>query len=315
MSQLLFDLTNSPHPAVARLANRIRNAVVRRHNPDVRWSLAGRALIVPLSHDLPWARRHFPNYAGNLLRVAIFLRRHDSGLRMADVGANVGDSYLITQPGTGDRYLLVEGAERYFRLLVRNVGGDPGVTCVRALLSDRSSAEAGGMVVEGGNAIVVAGAAGEGSAFDTLDAVLQRHADVTPLNLIKVDVEGYDGRVLRGARTTLSADAPVVLFEHHPHLVRAAGDDDCAVFADLAALGYGPMILYDNRGFLLGTLDPGDATRLAELVSYARQQDGYYYDVIAFPSRRAADRDMFLREEHAFYATLEGAAGERAPCA
>jgi FkbM family methyltransferase len=313
MSQLLFDLTHSRHEVVARLANRVRNAVVRGHNPDVRWSFAGRTLTVPLSHDLPWALRYFPNYAGNLLQIATFLRHRDGRLRMADVGANVGDSYVTTRPQAGDRFLLVEGAERYFRLLERNVGGDPGVTCVRALLSDRASAEAGSMVVEGGNAIVVTGAAGAGSAFDTLDAVLRRHADVAPLNLIKVDVEGYDGRVLRGARATLSTDAPVVLFEHHPRLVRLAGDDDCALFGELAALGYGPMIVYDNRGFLLGTLDPVDVARVAELVSYARQQDGYYYDVIAFPSRRAADRDAFLREARAFHAALEGAAGERAP--
>ena len=307
MSQLLFGLTNSRNDVVARLANRLRNAVARRHNPDVRWSFEGRTLTVPLSHDLPWNRRHFRNYADNLFRVAAFVRRRDGGLRMADVGANVGDSYLITRPERGDRYLLIEGAGRYFRLLMRNVGNDPGVTCVRALLSDRSSAEAGGMAVDGGNATVVTGAAGEGSAFDTLDAVLRRHADLAPLNLVKVDVEGYDGRVLRGARATLSADAPVVLFEHHPRLIRAAGDDDCALFADLAALAYGPMIVYDNRGFLLGTLDPGDVARVAELASYARQQDGYYFDVIAFPSRRAADHDAFLGEERAFYATLEGA--------
>jgi FkbM family methyltransferase len=313
MSQLLFDLTHSRHEVVARLANRVRNAVVRRHNPDVRWSFTGRTLTVPLSHDLPWALRYFPNYAGNLLRIAAFLRRRDGGLRLADVGANVGDSYVTTRPQAGDRFLLVEGAERYFRLLERNVGGDPGVICVRALLSDRASAEAGSMVVEGGNAIVVTGAAGAGSAFDTLDAVLHRHADLAPLNLIKVDVEGYDGRVLRGARATLSADAPVVLFEHHPRLVRLAGDDDCALFGELAALGYGPMIVYDNRGFLLGTLEPGDVASVAELVSYARQQDGYYYDILAFPSRRAADRDAFLREERAFYATLEGSTGEQAP--
>jgi len=296
MLQWLFDLTLAPPGALPRLAHRVRRRLTRVWNPEVRWSLEGRTLAVPLSHDFAWNRGLFPGYTDNLHRVAAFLRARDGAVGFIDVGANIGDTYLLTRPAPGDRALLVEGAAHYFGLLVRNVGRDPGVTCVRALLSDRESAAAGGIVYEGGNARIDPTVGGD-SAFETLDGVLARHpGSVTP-TLIKVDVEGYDVRVLRGARGLLSTHAPVVMFEHHPRLIDAIGDDPAVVFADLAALGYGTLLVYDNFGALLGTLEPRDLEGIARLIETARRRDGYYHDLIAFPERRAADRKAFLAAE------------------
>jgi FkbM family methyltransferase len=315
MHQLIFDGIHSSNWLLARAFNRVRVTLARRPDARVRWRLGGRELVLPLSHDLAWYRRCFPTYSDNLRRLARFLRGRDGALCMIDVGANIGDSWALTEPAPQDRYLLVEGEPEFFELLTLNTTATAGVTCVPVLLSDRPTVAPLGMVIVAGNARVDVAAATGNRVFETLDHVLDERPVFRAANLVKVDVEGFDGRVLRGGRALLAGAGPVVLFEHYPRLIRAAGDNDCALFTDLAGFGYGPMILYDNRGFLLGTLDPGDVGHVAELVSYARQQDGYYYDVIAFPSRRAADRDSFLREERAFYAAIEGAAGERTPCA
>lgn len=306
LDQLLFDLCTARPRLLARAANRARLAAVARSNPDVRQRLEGRRLLVPLSHDLAWNRMWHPLYTDNLRRAAAFVRERDGALRLVDVGANVGDSYVLTRPAPGDTAVLVEGAERYFRLLERNVGGDAGVTCVHALLSEEAGAPAATMAIEGGNAYVAEGAGHAGARFETLDEVLERCSGFGPSNLVKVDVEGWDGRVLRGAVRTLATAAPVVMFEHHPRLVAEAGDDDRRVFADLAAAGYGPMLVYDNRGWLLGTLDPRDAERTGELVRIARERDGYYYDVLAFPAARESERAAFEVEERAFYSKFPG---------
>ncbi len=306
MLQWLFDLVNArPTSIVGRLAQRVRMPLSRVHNPDVRWTFEGRTIRVPLSHDLGWNRGHFPGYTDNLRRLAAFVRARDGALRMIDVGANVGDTYLLVRPAPGDRFLLIEGAERYARLLERNVGGDPGVVCVQALLADRPSEQSGAMVYEGGNARLDARGAGS-ARLETLDRVLARHPAFGPANLIKVDVEGFDGRVLRGARELLARDGPVVMFEHHPRLIDAIGDDAEAVFGELADLGYGPLVVYDNFGALLGTLAPRDAAAVRGLTAAARERDGYYHDLAAFPERRAADRDAFLAAERADPAAAPG---------
>jgi FkbM family methyltransferase len=298
MLQWLFDLTLARPGPLPRLAHRVRHRLTRAWNPEVRWAFEGRTLTVPLSHDFAWNRGLFPDYTDNLRRVAAFLRARDGTVGYIDVGANVGDTYLLTRPAPGDRALLVEGAARYFGMLVRNVGRDPGVTCVRALLADRERAAAGGIVYEGGNARVDP-AVSSGDAFETLDGVLARHPGAVRPTLVKVDVDGYDGLVLRGARRLLAAHAPVVMFEHHARLIDALGDEPAAVFADLAELGYGALLVYDNFGALLGTLDPRDAQGIARLIETARVRDGYYHDLIAFPERRAADREAFLVAERA----------------
>jgi hypothetical protein len=56
-----------------------------------------------------------------------------------------------------------------------------------------------------------------------------------PVALIKIDVEGHEGAVVRGAAEVIGRDAPVVVFEYAPQLLRAASQ---APFRWLAEHGY-----------------------------------------------------------------------------
>jgi FkbM family methyltransferase len=56
---------------------------------------------------------------------------------------------------------------------------------------------------------------------------------------LKIDVEGAEGSVLRGARRTLSTDpAPTIFLELHNDMVRRAGADPLDTVAELEQLGY-----------------------------------------------------------------------------
>jgi len=68
---------------------------------------------------------------------------------------------------------------------------------------------------------------------DTLDHQLE---GAGPVALVKVDVEGHELAVFRGARRTLSEDSPVLLFECEArHLTKHTMED---VFGFLEGLGY-----------------------------------------------------------------------------
>ena len=310
MFQYILDRSLDPDFARARLARAVARRVARVHDPLVRYSLNGRALALPLSHDLPWNIRVHPTYSDNLRRLAAFVRQREGHLHLIDVGANVGDSWALAQPKlpadrAGDTFLLIEGSPRYFALLERNTRDVPGVTCVCRLISDTLGATDASIVLDEGNARVLTGGAhAERLEFDTLDHLLETQVSARAANLVKVDVEGADPKVLRGARGLIARARPVLMFEHSPRELVASGQSDRAIFDELAEWGYPRVLLYDHRGLLLAEASTSEVAPLDGFLRYARMQPAFYYDVCAFPGHTDAYAE-FVRSEQAFYATLE----------
>lgn len=59
----------------------------------------------------------------------------------------------------------------------------------------------------------------------------------TPSHL-KIDVEGYEGAVLRGARKLLNESSPLIFLELHNEMVAATGGDPSFCLDELHRLGY-----------------------------------------------------------------------------
>jgi FkbM family methyltransferase len=72
---------------------------------------------------------------------------------------------------------------------------------------------------------------------ERLDALLPSLA-LTRLDLVKIDVEGSELRVLKGAAATLRRYRPAILMEVQPASLHQLGDDLAALEAFLAELGY-----------------------------------------------------------------------------
>jgi FkbM family methyltransferase len=66
-----------------------------------------------------------------------------------------------------------------------------------------------------------------------------------PPTHIKVDVEGYEAAVVRGAKRTLTRLAPLLFLELHNEMIRSEGGDPSCVLDDLAEMGY-EMFSFDS---------------------------------------------------------------------
>lgn len=88
---------------------------------------------------------------------------------------------------------------------------------------------------------------------DTLDRVVEEE-QAGPLRLAKIDVEGHELAVFRGAEATLRRDKPVLLFEcEERHLKRHTTRD---VFSHLEGLGYQGFLIHDDRFLPVARFDP-----------------------------------------------------------
>jgi FkbM family methyltransferase len=285
-----------------RICRRLRRSLLKFSDPIVSWRVNGRTLRLPLSHELPFYRREFPTYSANLGRLTACLRAAHGRVTLIDIGANIGDSVILAGLVDGDACLLIEGDSRYFRLLRENTAGLKGAHCVAAMLSDREEKATGKLVAIGGTGKVVGTDPGQETVqFVTLDSVIARHPQFQDAQLLKVDVDGYDFRVLRGGAAWISAKRPILFFEHDPALLAGAGEVAEAVWRWLGQMGYDSVMLYDNFGFWVGTFPLEGVEALDHLNRYARQRPGAYYDVAAFASSQMELMRGFMVAERQFY--------------
>jgi FkbM family methyltransferase len=85
----------------------------------------------------------------------------------------------------------------------------------------------------------------------TIDDLTLQHGSPTH---IKIDVEGHEAAVLRGARTTLCQYSPLLFLELHNEIVTREGNDPNSTLDELAQSGYATFALNGDpigRGALL----------------------------------------------------------------
>jgi FkbM family methyltransferase len=94
-------------------------------------------------------------------------------------------------------------------------------------------------------------AAGHAAAW-TLDDY-SRNNDLGQVGLIKLDVDGFECRVLRGAARLLERDHPAIVAEICPYALEEHGDSAEEMLGILSSHGYS---FYDERTFRQLTSDP-----------------------------------------------------------
>lgn len=200
-----------------------------------------------------WEIRHLLRHAPPAPRMCVFF----------DIGANLGYYSLKLRKELGPRFEAhaFEPFPSTFERLQRNValnGFGGSVYAQRVGLSD--VAGAAGFEVNaknsGGNSL---GAVVEGQASTptvTLDGWCEREGIVP--DLVKVDVEGFEGRVLQGGREVLSKHRPPLLIEIMPPNLRAKGSSPAEVRDLLESFGYRLHEIHRDRLEPLTRLPDGE---------------------------------------------------------
>jgi FkbM family methyltransferase len=179
---------------------------------------------------------------------------------IVDIGANVGAFTLPLAHSVGeDSHVIACEATSYaFGKLKRNLSLNPSiqrrVTAVQAILDERSSAANDKVAiysswrvdgftspdehpVHGGLQMST-----DGSITTSLDELVQGDQGLSEsiqrLALIKLDVDGHELPILRGARETISATRPMLLIEIAPHVQDERNEGLAGLLGEIDSLGY-----------------------------------------------------------------------------
>lgn len=260
-----------------------RIAERRWHGRDVAICVHGKRTVMNYGHAYPLYARRFHHWNQPLVELVHLTQRLRSRpLTFCDIGAGIGDTLLLLDancPGAIRRVFAVDGDPEFFGYLTRNFGSDTRVSSYLTMLSD-GVGEVSRLVR---HHVGSSAALGEERVPSTsLDALLAERD--SPIDVLKCDVDGFDGKVLAGARRILETDKPNVIFEWHPHLCDQAGTDPTEHFTALSAAGYSRFAWFTKYGtfshFSGGSVD--SALRLMGDLSIRGKHDvDWHYDVVA----------------------------------
>lgn len=261
------------HPITAA-SRRLYFEAVRRAAPPVlrrphRSRLLGTPFRVRAPIDESVGRSLFLFGVYEPVASRLFARLLRPGDVAVDVGAHYGDYCLLAAHTVGARGVVYafEPQSDIRGLLESNLAANK-VTNTRVLpfaLADSDGHANLYHHVEPtytGGASLLRGQAGQAGDYESvdvrrLDSVVDR-ADMGRVAAVKIDVEGAEADVLRGAAAVLGASRPAVIFEVNG-LVDAAGGPTCAAFDVLAHAGYDLYGMVDKgrRQAGLVRLEPG----------------------------------------------------------
>lgn len=178
-----------------------------------------------------------------------------------DIGANVGAHTLHFARCVGPNGLVVafEPTDFAFHKLLRNVSRNPTlaprIRAEQAMIVASQGDRAPGQLYSSWPLVRHAELHGEhcgklmdinGARTETLDGFVQR-AHIQRVSFIKIDVDGYEGDVLRGSLYTLARFKPTLIMELAPYTLEERGSSIDELLEILGSAGYTVRTLAHNR--------------------------------------------------------------------
>jgi FkbM family methyltransferase len=222
--------------------------------------------------------REYDSQLDEILRLLPLL----ADVHVVEVGANIGAS-LVPRARDFPRFTFhcVEPVPEFFALLRENAAS---FSAENVRLYNKAITEAEGARVEIHTQLGTAGALPTYDGHRQVGTVVLKGTTIDelfpylPISLIKIDTDGFELSVLKGARQTLVRCRPWIFMEYHPDVMLAAGTKPQEVNNYLRNLSYPRIRIWDTFGrFLFETKSYDDLLTAAQSATY-------YVDALFLPS-------------------------------
>lgn len=271
-------------------ANKIRNVRVGKFS-----------ILMPGNNPQVSSYKYFPELNSQLARLAAIVQKKYSDAALIDVGANVGDTIAVVKSQLDIPVFAIEGDAASFDFLKKNTTQFSKVTIVQTFLGEKKEEKNISFDKKGWNATLLPSENGdEVVSFKTLDSVVEESAEKKhAYKLLKVDVEGFDTIVLRGAIETIKKYNPVLFFEFNRENMDAIQEDGLQTLFSMENFGYKSVLFFDAKGRFMTRLPLSDKEAIKQLHFYANGSKSMipYYDLCLFHKEDGDIENEFLNQE------------------
>jgi len=283
----------------------LRKIILKYRDPLVKIKVGNHSLLMNLSHQLPLYIASYPYYDTALPRICAFIKERLGYLTLIDVGANIGDTVSLVSQKVSGKFLCIEADNNFFSLLTKNTANiqiAEKIVCLKLLCSDSKGESHASIISSRGTAHIARGNEPNGKLLQesSIDHLIAENVDFEKCNIIKIDTDGYDYKVLRGSDILLNRAHPVIFFELMPKFLLKIGEDPMSIFDYLARRGYQNVLFYDNTGIPVIKINISEREYISQLINYEKNKNSLF-DVLSFHDSMKEDFDLFYEREMAIF--------------
>ncbi len=277
----------------------LRKLFIKCGDPECSVPVRGKDLYMPLSHQLPIYLATHPCYDGIFTRVSEYLRTTRGKFVCVDVGANIGDSIAACYAREDDHFLAIEANPHFVRYLKKNSQHIPNITLLEIYCASSDGAFKFTIDEKGGTA-TISQSCDDGHIIEskTLDTIIDENSKYARYNFLKIDTDGYDFEVIKGARRSIQQNQPVILFECGFWGRKEYIKDLVEIIHSLAQAGYSSAIVYDNLGYLYDVLKLHEVSRFKYALFHQLISETSYFDILVMTDD---EFEMFLSSEISYF--------------
>jgi len=244
----------------------------------------GRKVIVNSGNTYPIYSRRFLELNNPLIELVYqcYSFRKEP-VTVIDVGSAIGDTILLLYsncPNMISDFYCIDGDPEFYEYLKFNLRHLKEGKLIFALLSSAETYEKELVRIHTGTA----SAQGEKEVVaSTLDSIVEK-LNPLQIDVLKTDVDGFDGKVLKGAKKIVNRYQPAVIFEWHPILCKQTGNNWLDHFEILDNLGYDNFLWFTKYGsfnHFMRNIDRKGIDLMAELCLKSKTNYDLHYDIIA----------------------------------
>lgn len=252
-------------------------------NGTVKTKIHGFDVVLNYGYSYPEYARKFPSYNNPLVELVYqTYQAKERKIVFIDVGAAIGDTILLIYkncPDMIEKFYCIDGDNQFFEYLKYNLADFSESHLIKCVLSNGENWERELTRTHQGSASAQGQVKVPALSLD----VVMEDKFLEKIDLLKIDIDGFDGKALSGSVNLIKKYQPTIIFEWHPILCDRTGNSWLEHFQILSELEYTKYIFFTKYGefsHFIAEYCCEELSMYAELCIRNKFEYDWHYDVI-----------------------------------